>query len=121
MQPALLAELKALHHTHREATRLFLMEASQGVTESVLCGKGTPISLILPLFKTKALANRLRGLSYKQSKARKIMSRRRGRTPTVKIHRHNHYFSSLTPLIQLWKPSPRRTGAGLGRLTGRSC
>ena len=28
-QPALLAELKALHNTHREATRLFLMTASQ--------------------------------------------------------------------------------------------
>jgi hypothetical protein len=26
----LLAELQALHHTHREATRLFLMAASQG-------------------------------------------------------------------------------------------
>jgi hypothetical protein len=27
---ALLAELQALHHTHKEATRLFLMAASQG-------------------------------------------------------------------------------------------
>jgi hypothetical protein len=31
---ALLAELQALHHTHREATRLFLMAASQGATEA---------------------------------------------------------------------------------------
>ena len=33
-QPALLAELQALHHTHREATRLFLMAASQGATDA---------------------------------------------------------------------------------------
>jgi hypothetical protein len=32
-QPALLAELQALHHTHREATRLFFMAASQGATD----------------------------------------------------------------------------------------
>ncbi len=32
-QPASLAELQALHHTHREATRLFLMAASQGATD----------------------------------------------------------------------------------------
>ena len=30
---ALLAELQALHHTHKEATRLFLMAATQGATE----------------------------------------------------------------------------------------
>ena len=30
----LIAELYALHHTHRESTRLFLMETSQGVTET---------------------------------------------------------------------------------------
>jgi hypothetical protein len=39
----------------------------------MLCGKGSHISLTLPLFKTKALANSLRGLAYTQSKARKIM------------------------------------------------
>jgi hypothetical protein len=33
-QPALLAELQALHHTHSEATRLFLMAASQGATDA---------------------------------------------------------------------------------------
>jgi hypothetical protein len=33
-QPALLAELQALHLTHREATRLFLMAASQGATDA---------------------------------------------------------------------------------------
>ncbi len=33
-QPELLAELQALHHTHREATRLFVMEASQGATDA---------------------------------------------------------------------------------------
>ncbi len=34
-QPALLlAELQALHHTRREATRLFLMAASQGATDA---------------------------------------------------------------------------------------
>ena len=33
-QPVLLAELQALHHTHREATRLFLMAASQGATDA---------------------------------------------------------------------------------------
>jgi hypothetical protein len=33
-QPALLAELQALHHTHIEATRLFLMAASQGATDA---------------------------------------------------------------------------------------
>jgi Ran GTPase-activating protein (RanGAP) involved in mRNA processing and transport len=33
-QPAALAELHALHHTHREATRLFLMAASQGATDA---------------------------------------------------------------------------------------
>ena len=33
-QPALLAELQALHHTQREATRLFLMAASQGAREA---------------------------------------------------------------------------------------
>ena len=36
VQPALLAELQALHHTHREATRLFLMAASQGATDDAL-------------------------------------------------------------------------------------
>jgi hypothetical protein len=30
----MLAELQALHHTHREATRLFLMAASQGSTDA---------------------------------------------------------------------------------------
>ncbi len=57
-QPALLAELQALHHTHSEATRLFLMAASQGATDAkiaMLCGKGSLISLILPVFKTRAL------------------------------------------------------------------
>jgi len=32
--PALLAELQALHNTHREATRLCLMAASQGATDA---------------------------------------------------------------------------------------
>ena len=124
-QPALLTELQALHHKHIEATRLFLMAASQGVTDAqiaMLCGNGTLISLILPLFKTKALANSLRGSAYKKSKARKIMSRRSGHAPRVKLRRRNHCCSPLTtPLLQLWKPSPLRTGAGLGRLAGRSC
>jgi hypothetical protein len=31
---ALLTELQALHHTHRKATRLFLMTASQWVTDA---------------------------------------------------------------------------------------
>jgi hypothetical protein len=47
----------------------------------MLCGKVSLISLILPLFKTTALANSLRGLAYKQRKARKIMSRRRELAP----------------------------------------
>jgi hypothetical protein len=34
----------------------------------MLCSKGFLISLILSLFKAKALANSLRGLAYKQSK-----------------------------------------------------
>jgi hypothetical protein len=42
---------------------------------SDLCVKGSLISLILPLFKTNALVNSLRALTYTQSKARKIMSR----------------------------------------------
>jgi hypothetical protein len=121
----LLAELQALHHKHREATRLFLMAASQAATDAqmaMFCGKGSLISLILPLFKTKALANSLRGLAYKPSKERKIMSRRRGRAPRVKLRRRNHCCSPLTPpLLQLWKPSQLRTGAGLGLLAGRSC
>ena len=33
-QPAFLAELQALHHTHRDATRLFLMAASHGATDA---------------------------------------------------------------------------------------
>jgi hypothetical protein len=32
----------------------------------MLCGKASLISLILPLFTTKALANSLRGMAYKQ-------------------------------------------------------
>ena len=39
-----------------------------------------------------------------------------------KLRRRNHCCSPLTPpLLQLWKPSLLRTGAGLGRLAGRSC
>ena len=137
----------------------------------MLCGKGSLISLILPVFKTKALANSLRGLAYKiaaavasaqtanetaqaqaataeatakaaieaaeakttmtgqaldkmktkQSKTRRIMSRRRGRAPRVKLRRRNLCCSPLTPLLQLWEPFLLRTGAGLGRLAGRSC
>ena len=77
--------------------------------------------MMLPLFKTKALANSLRGSAYKQSMARKIMGRRRGRAPRVKLRRRNHCCSPLTPLLQLWEPFLLRTGAGLGRLAGRSC
>jgi ribosomal protein S15P/S13E len=39
--------------------------------------KGSHISVIMPLFKTKDLANNLRGLAYTQSKARKILSKSR--------------------------------------------
>ncbi len=49
-QPGLLAELQALQHTHREATRLFLMAASQGTTTAQitdLCEKGSLISVNL--------------------------------------------------------------------------
>ena len=42
------------------------------------------------------------------------------RTPQVKLRRRDHCCSPEDlPLWQLWKPSPRRTGAGLGRLQGR--
>jgi hypothetical protein len=77
---------------------------------------------ILPVFKTKSLGNNLSGLTYTQNKERKIMSRRRGRSPRGKLRRRNHCCSTLTPpFLQFWKPSPLRTGAGLGRLAGRSC
>ncbi len=67
----------------------------------MLCGMGCHISLIASLFKTKVFANSLRGLAYKQSKARKIMimSRRRGRPPRVKLRRRNHCCSQLTPFL----------------------
>ena len=40
---------------------------------------------------------------------------RRGRTPRVKLRRRDHCCSPEDlPSWQLWKPSPRTTGAGLG-------
>ena len=124
-QPALLAELQALHQTHREATRLFFMAASQGGTDTQRADAlrhGLPhLTDPASLQDQNASANSLRRLAYEPSEARKNMSRRRGRAPRVNLRRRKHCCSPLTPLLQLWKPSPLRTGAGLGRLAGRSC
>ena len=126
-QSALLAELQALHHTHREATRLFLMAASQGATDAQIVDalrQKLPHLTDPASLQDQSFGKQPRGLAYKQSKARKIMIRRRGRAPRVKLRRRDHCChccSPLTPLQQLWKPSRLRTGAGLGRLAGRSC
>ena len=62
-----LLQMQALHHTHMEATRLFLMVIRQGAIDAQICempyGKASRTSLILPLIKTDALENRLSGLS----------------------------------------------------------
>jgi hypothetical protein len=49
-------------------------------------GKFSRITLILPLFKTVALANSLRGLAQ-QSKASSLLRRRRGHAPQDKLRR----------------------------------
>ena len=54
--------------------------------------KGSLISLF---FKTKDLANRLRGPA-KQRKTVSLLHRRRGREPRVKVHRHNHCYSPVS-------------------------
>jgi hypothetical protein len=57
---ALLAELQALHHTHREATRVFFMAASQGATDAQIADalrQGLPHLTDPASLKTKALAN----------------------------------------------------------------
>jgi hypothetical protein len=83
-------------------------------------GKASRIALILPLVKSVALTNSLRGLAQ-QRKASSLLRRGRGRAPRGKLRRRNHCCSPLTPLLQLWEPFLLRTGAGLGRLAGRSC
>jgi hypothetical protein len=50
-----------------------------------------------------------------------MVARRRGLTPRVKLHiLNNHYSPETGPLLLLWKPFLRTTGAELGVLTGRS-
>ena len=60
------------------------------------------------------------GLAH-QRKTSRLPRRRRELAPRGKLHRPNHCCSPLTPLLQTWDPFLLRTGAGLGRLTGRSC
>jgi hypothetical protein len=81
-------------------------------------GKTSLISLILPVFKKKTLANRLRGLAQ-QSKASSLLCRRRGRAPRVNLRRRSQRCSPLTFLLQRWQPFLQTTGAGHGQLEGR--
>ena len=67
-------------------------------------GKASRISLILPLFKTVALANSLRGLAQ-QRKASSLLRRRRVRAPRGKLRRRNQRCS----------PSCRRFTTHTGR------
>ena len=63
-----LLKLQALHNTHREATRLFLMAVRQAATDAqIVDGKASLISLILLLFKAQALGNRLRGVAHQRN------------------------------------------------------
>jgi hypothetical protein len=50
-----------------------------------------------------------------------MTSRRSGRAPRVKLRGRNHCCWPMTSLLQLWEPFLLRTGAGRGRLVGRSC
>jgi hypothetical protein len=53
---------------------LFFMKASQGATDAQMTDvllKGSLISLILLLLRTKDLTNNLRGSTYKESKVKK--------------------------------------------------
>ena len=56
-----LLQLQVFDHTHRQATRLSWRQSSGPQTRRLTMryGKALCISLILPLFKTVALANRL--------------------------------------------------------------
>ncbi len=118
-----LLQLQALHHSHREATRLFLMAVREGATDAQIADalrQGLPHSLVLPLFKTDALANSLRALEQ-QRKTSSLLRKRTGRAPRVKLGRRSQRCSPQTALLQLWEPFLPTTGAGLGRLAGRSC
>jgi hypothetical protein len=91
-----LLQLQALRHSHREATRLFLMAVREGATDAQI---------------TDALRQVLPAAQKKRSQA-----------PRVKLRRRNQRCCSpQTALLQLWKPFLPTTGAGLGRLAGRSC
>jgi hypothetical protein len=69
----------------------------------MIYGKGSLISLILPLFKTKPLASSLRGLAQTEQGKKDFEKKKRTRgVPQVKLRRRNHFFSSLTTL--LWLP-----------------
>ena len=86
-------EVHSSGHTHRKSMRLKEMSAAKQAGE--------------------------RG---KQRRASSLLRRRRGRAPRSKLRRRNQSYSPLTPpLLQLWEPFLMRTGAGLGRLAGRSC
>ena len=63
------------------------MAARQGARDAQMrCGMDSLISLILPLFKAKTLANGLRGLAQ-QKMASSLLHRRSGRAPRVKLRR----------------------------------
>ena len=47
--------------------------------------------------------------------------KKRTRTTRQATQTQQLLLAADAPLLQLWKPSPLRTGAGLGRLAGRSC
>ena len=85
-------QLQALHHTHREATRLFLMAVREGATETQIADalrQGFPHVTDTASLKTVALAKSLLRALVQQRKTSSLLRRRRGRAPRVKLRRRN--------------------------------
>jgi hypothetical protein len=74
----------------------------------MLCGKGSLISLILALFKTKALANSLRGLAFTQKTGTRKDSCSPLTPPFQKTGRRKDSCSPLTPpFLHVCQPFPQ--------------
>ena len=84
----------------------------------MLCGKGSLNSLILPLFKTKSVANSLRGLAYKLSK-KNYEQKKRTRITSQATQTQLLLAADAFPAALGAMPGLLRTG--LWRLAGFSC
>jgi hypothetical protein len=82
--------------------------------------KASLTSLILTIFKIQVLVSSLRRKKTKR-RPNTLLSKERKNAERFKLPSRNYPGSPLTPLQQLWQPSQRMTGGGLGRQTGRSC